>query len=197
MMNRVLLLSVVFLFVSFAGYTQGYRGKRFSFSYKPSYNVASGSWPLRYWIYYHDVDLGFALSDHWSVNVRGMYGTHKMQPVNGFYDAEINDLTVGLSFSYFRKQMQSFAPVGKYIRFGLDYGKQNSAREVDGISVYDGFERIDLIIPSVTFGRNFLIKEWLLFGYGLQTGWCFGDPEKRSPKARQLFKPHFNIGIIF
>jgi hypothetical protein len=118
----------------------------------------------------------------------------------------VNDVSGGISFCYFYKNHQSFAPLGRYIGISFDYGTQNKDRTVYTIDplypdyppgeekYYDKQEKTSLMIMSIITGKNFLIKEKLLLGYGIQFGLVV---KGNGPVLRHFIKPQFNIGFLF
>ena len=187
---------------------QGYRGKRFSVAYQPSYALA-GFYTFNRMIMYNRVNLGFALGDHLTVNLSGQYGKTKEKEWSGggYENFGINDITGGISLLYFRKFHQNYAPIGRYMGIGFEYGQQNAGRTIlepvegssysNELDYYDSEERTSLMVISAYFGRNFLAKEKFLLGWGIQYGWCMGDKANQTPSMRMLVKPNFTFGIIF
>ena len=205
-MIKSIQLRILFLFVLVASIShgQGYRGKRFSLAYQPGYSMVDLSYDFGHIIMHQKLNLGMTLGKHFSVNLTGSY-TNSREMTNGTYEnLQINDITGGITFSYFYKNHQSFAPIGRYFGIGVDFGRQNLERIVieeqtdpyyyaSEYKYYDNEETTRLFIFSAFFGKNFLIKEKLLLGYGIQYGICSGN----GPVARHCIKPQFIIGLIF
>lgn len=205
-MNKSTLFRILFLLLVSAttALGQGYRGKRFSLAYQPGYSMVNLSYDFGHIIMHQKVNFGMALGKHFSVNLTGSY-TNSREMTNGDYEnLQIKDVTGGITFTYFYKNHQSFAPIGRYFGLGIDIGRQNLERTVYGdpyyvggpkqeFLYYDNAETTKLYIFSAFFGKNFLIKERLLLGYGIQYGLCSGN----GPVARHCLKPQFIIGIIF
>lgn len=198
-----LLLICMYANVSFG---QGYRGKRFMATYSPSYTMIEPPFGFTNFILYNSVKVGYVLSNHFVVNVNGQFGKTNERDFNRFETFSIKDVSGGISFLYFRKFHQNYAPVGRYMGLRFDYGKQNSVREIPDpediyneqkLYYYDDQIRTKMMIISAEFGRNYVFKEKFLFGYGIQYGFVLGDTHEDAPKYRQLLKPHFNFGIIF
>lgn len=201
----IITLSFVVLFV-LTSTAQGYRGKRFSVSYQPSYSMVNPPFGFNKMLLYNRVNVGFAVGNHLTVNLSGQYGKSKEKEWRrgDFDNFGINDITGGISLLYFRKFHQNYAPIGRYMGIGFEYGIQNATREeinpdneYNPYIYYDNQETASLMVISAYFGRNFLAKEKFLFGWGIQYGWCIGDKHAYAPSARMLLKPNFTFGIIF
>jgi hypothetical protein len=206
-MNKSFILRFIFLctlLVSFSSFGQGYRGKRFTFAYQPGYSMLEPPYDFKHIMMHHKANVGFALSKHFSVHLTGSYTNSREFQDFSYESLQVKDLTGGISFLYFFKNHQSFAPIGRYFGIGLDFGRQNLLRTVYGEPEYEGgpleenlyyddVESTSLMIYSAYFGKNFLIKERLLLGYGVQFGWSSGE----GPKSRHFLKPQFNLGFIF
>lgn len=209
-MTRIIILFVVLTAAVSTSFGQGYRGKRFLAAYSPSYSMVNPSYGFDQFILYNSVKVGYTLSKHLTINVNGQYGSTKAFSKYGFESCQIKDISGGVALLYFRKFHQNYAPIGRYMGLRFDYGTQNSFREevyipdplypsyTETIEYYDDQERVSLMVISAEFGRNYLIKEKFLFGYGIQYGFIIGSGKMFSaPNARQLLKPHFNFGIVF
>lgn len=206
MRNKILpILTIVFAFIVFQTNGQGFRGKRSTISYSIGFSSVSGTYDLAHILYHNKLNYGYALNKRISLNMVATYCNSKhWKDDNTIYSSlQIHDYTLGLNFSYFFKNQQGFSPLGRYVGFGVEYGKQNLLRQEVVQSnpyygphneyYYDNEATTDLMVFSVFFGRNFLFKEKLVAGYSLQIGYCSG----LGPNARQLFKPQFTLGYIF
>lgn len=194
------LLFTLILAISFGGTinAQGLNGKRFTFSYQPGYSFTLGYYQDIDFMLHHRANLGFALSDHWTVNASFLY-SHRETRHSSYEDFIINDMGGGISFLYFRKIHQSFAPNGRYMGFGFDYGTSNGKHLNPNITddskeySYSELGKTNLMVASAIFGRNFIIKDHILIGYGIQWGFTIGAYQPQ----RHLGKPFFNLGLIF
>lgn len=205
-MNKSTLLRFVFLFLVTASsaFGQGYRGKRFSLAYQPGYSMVDLSYDFGHIIMHQKLNFGVALGKHFSVNLTGSYTNTREMTSGSYENLQIKDVTGGITFTYFYKNHQSFAPIGRYFGLGIDIGRQNLERTIFVASpyignppsefrYYDNEETTKLYIFSAFFGKNFLIKERILLGYGIQFGLCSGT----GPVARHCIKPQFIFGFIF
>lgn len=203
-MNKLLL--IVLLCCTQTTFSQGYRGKRFSLSYQPGYSMLNPSYDFKNLILHHRLNLGFVIGKHFTINLNGSYtNSRETLSFDNYESVQVNDVSGGISFCYFYKNHQSFAPLGRYIGISFDYGTQNKARIVYGLPLYDGYppeeyqyydkqEKTSLMIMSIFTGKNFLIKEKILLGYGIQFGLVV---KGNGPVLRHFIKPQFNIGFLF
>jgi hypothetical protein len=189
---------------SLFSFGQGYRGKRFSLTYQPGYSMVEPSFDFKRIVMHSKLNFGCALGKHFSVNLTGSYTnsrTFESPNSSSYKSVQINDVTGGIVINYYYKNYQSFAPLGRYVGFGVDFGTQNAERIVlkdneygtDENKYYDGTKKNRLVIYSFYFGKNFLVKDRLLLGWGIQYGLCSGA----GPTLRHCIKPQFNLGIIF
>jgi len=202
--------TIILLLLLNTTFSQGYRGKRFSVSYQPGYSFLGYFSPEDlHGLIHNKLSVGFALSDQISVNGTISNTIRDSIQYRGYEAYNIQDFTLGINFLYFKKVLNAHTPIGKYIGLGFEYGEQNSSRTVDipvpsswgwGANAYrtedyfDNFERVPLMIVSIYFGRNFLIKEKFLFGYGIQGGISL---TQNNQPSRHFGKPFFNFGYIF
>lgn len=205
---RIIILLIVIVFFQ-TSFSQGYRGKRFSVSYQPGYSMIDFLGEPFFLIGHNKLDISYSISNHFSVGLNASYTKTKEKVyywVSSDNVFEVRDELIGIKLSYFRKKQESFSPFGRYFAIGLDYGTQNTLRTEleysdeykDGVKerdYYDSKYRNNVGIISFYFGRNFLIKQRFLFGYGFQVGLKFLN-YKNQP-MRHFGKPHFNIGYIF
>jgi hypothetical protein len=195
---------------------QGYRDHHFSVSYQPAYSFIDYFDPERLVLVSHQkINFGFTLGKHFSVSLtsqysfgkkEGFYGGTPSNAPEGTSDATIKDVLGGIQVNYYRKSKQAFSPNGKYFGLGVEYGMSNSYREIlvqssDSWSYsypyefYDDEKRVPIIVVSFYTGRNFIIKERFLLGYGIQAGFVIGGGEGQL--MRHFGKPFFNLGYIF
>lgn len=205
---RLLLFTIIIILFTTA-HSQGYRGNRFSISYQPGYSVVGYLSEPFFLIGHHKFDVSYSISNHFSIGLNASYTKTKEKV---YYWAssdnvfEIRDKLIGLKLSYFRKKQESFSPFGRYFAVGFDFGMQNTLRTElvysneykEGVKeryFYDSKYRNNVGILSFYFGRNFLIKQRFLFGYGFQAG--LKVLNYKNQPMRHFAKPHFNIGYIF
>lgn len=203
-MNKKLsfLILMLIFFQHNSIFSQGYRGKRFSISYQPGYSMVTPSYDFKSIIMHQKVNVGFAIAKHWSVNLIGAYTNSREMQNSNFQTLQVKDITGGVSINYFKKNLQSFAPIGRFVGLSIEVGSQNLVRNgfilvnipptPKPMDYYDTQKRGSLVLISAIFGKNFLIKEHIIFGYGVQFGYCTGG----GPYYRHLIKPQFNFGII-
>lgn len=198
MKTRLTLLFLLILQITLA---QGYRNHRFSLSYQPAYSFFNyleldPMTPISH----HKLNLGCALGKHFSVNLTGQHSFGGREATGNLGETIlISDQLVGLQFNYFRKLHNSFTPIGTYWGVSFEYGMQNDTRE-EIVDIYtlihiDDTNREPFAVISIHTGRNYLIKERLLLGFGLQFGLAVMNTEDQP--QRYLGKPTFNIGFIF
>lgn len=183
---------------------QGYRGKRFAITYQPGYSMVD--YLSFYFVGHHKLNLGYAVSKHFMINVHGNYSASRELDHYYYEKYQIKDITAGGSILYFRKIQQSYAPIGRYMGIGFDYGQSNSERvvtiqESPGSSYYydyyyyDDVDRQTYMFVSAIFGRNYLIKERLLLGWGMN--WGFNINNRADQPIRQLGRANITCGFIF
>lgn len=202
-MARNSTLFILFIVITTCAQAQGYRGQRFVFMYQPSLATTSVlNLPKTYT--YHRLSAGYVLSDHLLFNVHGQFGAKKYSTdLSVFIDeGAIKDISGGVELLFFRKINQCYAPLGKFIGFGFEYGRQNSVREIPdpttiyyNLLIYDDQNRVPLYVISAVLGRNYMIGKHFLLGLGVQYSYCLGDPHVGSLKYRQAVKPFINLGI--
>ncbi len=201
--NFLIPILVICIF-SQVSYSQGYRGRKFSFSYVPGYSMVDPSFDFLHIICHQKLNLGYSFAKHWSLNLIGSYTNSRTMTNPKYEEIQIKDITYGVSINYFKKKHQSFAPVGRYMGLSFEFGSQNLERVEYSPPYYSGGplqedffyndqNRGKLIIFSANFGKNYLIKDRFLLGYGIQYGFC----SKGGPTLRHFIKPQFNLGIIF
>lgn len=198
-------------------HAQGYRGKRMEIDYNPAYSMANPIYGFSSLFLSHRLNFGYALSNHWMINLNGQFASSRPLNIIGtgiISELNIKDISGGFSFLYFRKFHQGYAPVGRYMGVGVDFGTQNTWRvESDTVSYgfgqyditdryfYDDKEPGSMICVYAIFGRNYLIRERYLFGYGIQYGYVLGNDGIEDAGVnlsyRHVIKPHFKIGILF
>lgn len=172
----------------------------------------------------HTLDASYTLSRRLSVGLRfnyakktlpadilvGTLGNDKIFTLYGgtndgtFRSAMIEDLSFGISLRYFAKSNGCYAPIGKYFALGYERGSQNSTRLVeeiysgssnpDRIYVYDRAVKETLQVFSVTYGRNILIYDKILVGYGLTMSF---NQNRFQQFRRFMGRPFINVGILF
>ena len=195
----------MFLFLSSNSIGQGYNGKRFTFTYQPAYSMVD--FVSEKFVLHQKLILGYSVSKNFSIDLHVSDSRSKLY-VSNYGNIkptfQIHDFLIGGSIFYHRKFHHSYAPLGRYYGIGLDIGQQNSLREVTVPSeyyydeeyvyeFYDDVNRVRMILVSAYFGRNFLFKEKIFFGYGLQLGIGL---EENQP-LRHFGKPYINCGILF
>ncbi len=185
-------------------HAQGYRGRKFSLSYVPGYSMIEPPFDFKHVIAHQKINLGYSLSKHLSVNLIGSFTNTRTMTSPRYKEVQIKDITYGIGFNYFKKQQQSFAPVGRFIGFSFEFGSQNLEQISYAPPYYPGGKPIkeyyyndqkrgDLMLFSINFGKNYLFKDRFLVGYGIQYGYC----TQGGPNWRHFVKPQFNFGIIF
>lgn len=192
--------------IALFSFSQGYRGKRFSLTYQPGYSMVEPSYDFKRIMMHNKLNVGCALGKHFSLNLTGSYTnsrTFETPNSSSYRSVQVNDITGGFVINYYYKNFQSFAPLGRYVGFGIDFGSQNTERieyvpSEPGYAPYeykhyDGAKKDRLMIYSFFFGKNFLVKDHFLLGWGVQYGLCSGT----GPVLRHCIKPQFNLGIIF
>lgn len=150
-----------------------------------------------------------------TVGLTGSMVKAKLDGYGNDYDSTymfVKDQTVGLNLFYHRQIKHGFAPGGKYFGIRIDYGMQNgrtlvqnssydpeyaencsSCDEEYGMDIfYDDRNRQSFWIFSLVFGRNMILKDRYLFGYGIQWGWNTGE----NQPMRYIAKPFINLGVI-
>lgn len=208
-MNKNILLrfGLIVLLASSNTFGQGYRGKRFTASYQPAISMINPPYDFGHLMMHHKLNVGFAIGKHLSINLTGSYTNTRewtdFYLYQHYTSMQINDLSGGINIMYYYKNFQSFAPLGRYVGLGIEYGRQNTDREVSYIDPVNYYKEIDryydntktgrLILFSVIFGKNYVIKNNLLLGYGIQ----FGMTNGTGPILRHCIKPQFTIGYIF
>lgn len=203
--NKFLFALFLFLFPLVIN-AQGYRGKKFTISYQPGYSMVNPSFEFNRIMMHNKLNLGFAISKHLSINLLGSYTNSRGMATEKYSTTtmQVKDITGGISVNYFKKKTQSFAPIGRFIGLSIEFGSQNLYRTEYGPPIYpgnppseytyyDNLNRGKLILYSVVFGKNYLLKEKFILGYGIQYGLCSNG----GPIYRHLIKPQFNLGIIF
>lgn len=120
---------------------------------------------------------------------------------SGFRNAMIEDFTFGVSIKYFAKSNGCYAPIGKYFALGFEQGFQNGATVLPPTDIneqpelaYDRTARETLRLISFTYGRNVLLKEKFLLGYGL----TMSISQFRFLQFRRhIARPFISLGYIF
>ena len=201
--SRFIFLLFSALFAHQLLFSQGYRGNKFSISYQPGYSMIDPSYDFKHVIFHQKMNLGFSIADHWSINLIGSYTNSRTMKNSKYNEFQIKDYTGGLSINYFKRRKQCFAPIGRFVGFSVEYGSQNQERieyvtinqgsQLFKLKFYDSESRGSLMIFSVNTGKNYLIKDRYLLGYGIQYGISTGN----GPAVRHFIKPQFNFGIIF
>jgi hypothetical protein len=222
-----LIVSIAFLLTLQTAFGQGYRGRKLSLSYQPAYSFIGYFNPeLLIPIGHQKVNVGFALSNQLSINLTAQtsngkkLGYYTAHGGTGYHSVQgdliIEDKLVGVQLNYFRKSKSAFAPLGRYLSLGIEYGRSNSYSEDTVFSVnpnpfgediittypnYDDRETESIIILSFVIGRNFLVGDRFLLGYGMQLGSHLAPIwdillEYDQP-MRHFGKPFFNLGVIF
>lgn len=203
---RFLIVFVV-LVISFQSNGQGFRGKRSTITYQLGFSNFGNYFDFSHLLYHNKVNYGYTLNNNFSVHFLASYLHTKLYHDldYGYKTVQIQDLTLGMNFSYFFKNQQYFSPIGKYVGLGIEYGRQNSLRTViipeqapdfyeKTEYYYDGSNgTTSLMLLYAYFGRNLLYKEKLMLGYSFQ----FGVTTAQGPSERQWFKYQINVGYLF
>jgi hypothetical protein len=198
------------IFSTYFCYSQGYRDNKFSLSYQPAYSLI-GTLSTKF-LTHHKVNFGWSVLKHFSINSTFSYSKKDFFILDSELSGEsfdgriyktfnIKDISGGINILYFRKSMQGYSPIGKYFGVGMDFGKQNSLSTLTNpnnplyvFNYYTDLDRETLIMISAFIGRNFLIKEKVLLGYGIQFSRILNVADQPE---RQNSKPYFNMGYIF
>lgn len=196
--SAIFILSLSFLLCAQFASGQGYRGKRFTIAYQPGYSMLIPTYDFQNIMMHHKLNAGVALGKHLSLNLTGSYTNSRALSSNDYYESvQVNDVSAGITLQYFYTNFQSFAPIGRYVGLGIDFGMQNSKRdlstETQTIYRYDSQVREKMMMISIYLGKNFLVRERILLGYGVQLGVI----TQGDFKFRHCVKPQFIIGIPF
>lgn len=183
----------------------GFRGKKFAISYQPSYSFLSTNYFISKHVLFHNtLNVDYSPFKFLSLGVSASYLRKEIIGHDDYEYVDVNDQTIGISIKYHRQIKHGFAPSGKYIGFRLDFGYQNGetlevephpdCATCDDVEYlyYDERARQQVIVYSLIMGRNFIVKDKFLLGYGIQWGLSSGD----NQPWRYLAKPFFNLGII-
>ncbi|WP_107040148.1 hypothetical protein [Brumimicrobium mesophilum] len=206
---RKLILFIILVFITIgvnAQSYQGYQGKKFSFSYQPSYVV------LNYFstklLAPQTINFTYSPFQHFSIGLSATSANKEFFNDYHYKYMHVNDKTIGIAFNYHRKNKGSYSPAGRYIGLKFEYGTQNGEtlqqEEVEVPNCVNCFENLyyydergkgKMIVASVIFGRNFILKDHFLLGYGIQWGLIVND--NNNQPMRHMGRPFFNLGIIF
>jgi hypothetical protein len=193
------ILTVLLLAAAFPVASQGYGNKRFVFNYSPAYSVILTEAIIisPYFVQHHKAELGISLSKRLLFNVN----YENARNLNSVDDAPyVKDNTCGISFVFFQNKKGSFAPIGKYVGIGLNYGTQY-VRKYKSVSLpYGGTytasydKKETAVLFSLYTGQNYIVFDRLFLGYGIQWGVPIDGSETN---LRHLGKPYFKLGICF
>lgn len=111
----------------------------------------------------------------------------------------ISDLTLSIRLRYYARKNGSVAPLGSYFGLSFDQGFQNSFYEyIDAQGEtrmkYDKGNRVPLSLVSATFGRNIILKQKFILGYGMTLGY---NITRENQFRRYIARPFVNFGILF
>lgn len=188
-----------FVLISMSCFSQkGFNGQRFVFNYTPAYSVILDEMIIvsPYLVQHQKLEFGATLNKRFFFSVNTEYSTN----VTLKNDPDIiKDNSIGASLLCFRNKRGSFSPIGAYIGLGLNIGTGNqrylTQAPNDGSSynpiVYYERERFYLI--SLYTGQNYILKNHLYLGYGIQWGITLDGDDN----VRHLGKPYFKIGVSF
>lgn len=206
-MRNYLLIFLIFSLSSSVTFSQGgFRGKKFAISYQPSYSFLSKQYFISKHVLFHNsLSVLYSPFKFLSFGVSGSYLKKEILDHKNYEYVDVNDQTIGFTVNYHRQIKHGFAPGGKYFGLRVDFGFQNgetlemkpysdcaTCSDVEHV-YYDDRERQQLIVFSLVMGRNLILKDKFLVGYGIQWGLASGD----NQPWRYLAKPFFNLGIIF
>lgn len=173
------------------------------------------------------LELNSTIGKSWMVGLVGNYSYAKFPKVaehtsggtgsGGSYSNSwasiptIRDLSAGVRFYYFKRKEGKCAPSGRYLVAGLDFGIKNSLTETvvettipqypynETYTYYSSTkETVERsVILSMGFGRSFVLKKRILFGYGLDFGLDLFASDTDQFAIRHLLKPLLKIGYTF
>jgi hypothetical protein len=222
MMKRNALILLLFIAFCPIAFSQGYKDKRFSASYELGYSMLGRflTWD-RFVLSRHTLDASYTLSKRFSVGARFNYAKKTLPAdiiagtlgqrdffntfgqVNGtFKNAMIEDITFGISIRYFAKSNGCYAPIGKYFAIGYEQGRQNGTTLIvqgtssssDDVYSYGRENRTTLRLLSITYGRNILVYDKVLLGYGM----TMSVNQLRELQLRRFIaRPFVNVGFVF
>jgi len=221
MKRRILFLLVLIVSIPQA-YAQGYKDKRFSASYELGYSMLGRilTWDIHI-LSRHTFDASYTLSKRFSVGARFNYAKKTLPAdiaagtlgqrdffntfgsINGtFKNAMIEDVTFGISLRYFAKSNGCYAPIGKYFAIGYEQGRQNGTTLIsqnnssgsNAVYSYGRDNRTTLRLMSITYGRNILVYDKVLLGYGMTVS---ANQFRNLQFRRFIARPFVNVGIVF
>jgi long-subunit fatty acid transport protein len=111
----------------------------------------------------------------------------------------VSDFTLSIGFRYFAQKYGSLAPLGRYFGLSFEQGFQNAFYEyvdADGETrmKYDSGNRVPLSLVSATFGRNIILNQKFMLGYGMIMGY---NITRENQFRRYTARPFINLGILF
>lgn len=187
-----------------SAFTQGALNKKVSVYYTPSYALWN-VYRFNTAVLYQGVGAELHLNRRWGFNVH----YESCQSDKTFETSKINDKIYGFQVIRYRKLSGGIAPNGRYLSVGLNFGTKNEEYLVDNpdgiegnqMSVLDGKQQTKLLEFNISLGRNFLFKNGLIFGYGMQSNYNLIQDGKKIfdelDGALRLFRPYFKFGYSF
>ena len=218
-MKRTLLIILLLAGVESLN-AQGFQEKRFSASYEigPSFLGRNFLWD-RFIVLRNSLEVHYALSKRFTVGLGVNYarknlpdstaflsltskefGFQESQFLTGYFEkALVSDFTISLRLRYYAKRNGSFAPIGSYFGLSFDQGFQNTVSEYldefGGVYYsYDSKDRGMLSLLTATFGRNIILQQKFLIGYGMTLGY---NLTRENQFRRYVSRPFVNLGILF
>lgn len=221
-MKKVLLI-LLFVAAADSLNAQGFQDKRFSASYEigPSFLGRFLIWD-QFILLRNSLEIHYALSKRFTIGVGVNYARKNLPdslsiisltrkpnfefdvedlPLqNGvFTQALVSDLTISIRLRYYARKSGSIAPLGSYFGLSFDQGFQNSVTEYENTLGeigfrYDKTNRTMLSLVTATFGRNIILKQKFLLGYGMTLGY---NITRENQLRRYAARPFVNLGILF
>lgn len=197
--------------------TPGYLGKKFSFGYRTYVGLGlgqNGNYQKKkaenlYLRARHHLELDFVTSRRTSIGLDGgVYrnGMGANDPRSGdFNHIQLSGWASGAHLRFYPfLRKGNIAPLGPFTEIRLSYLRYNLVSP-DSASLVNGDPNLGAVSNmafSLTWGRNYLIKDKLLLSYGLQSGLLFRLPSEvimAQDAQRRMWSSwginfHFGVG---
>lgn len=206
MKNKLFSLILMMLFAG-SVFSQGALNKKVSVYYTPSYSLWN-VYAFNSVVLYQGIGAELHLNRRWGFNVHyESCQSSKAYRSNNY----INDKIYGFQVIRYRKLSGGIAPNGRYLSLGLNFGTKNAEYLVDNPDIDYGSDDSTMVLGgdlqtkllelNISLGRNFLFKNGLIFGFGMQSNYNLIKNgiklfDEKDGELR-LFRPYFKLGYSF